>query len=134
MPQDYSLRPSAPRVYRHTVKRQLATVLTLPEIQRHGLTHPRDGYWLMLPLGFGVIAALETKAVMLVVLKVLRLTVGVPGPGLQGRQDGRCAAYRLRVTLARQTRYGLPPPGRQGRRPDESGFGRQAGASRSCEL
>ena len=75
------------RVHPHTVKRQLEASLTLPQIQKHGLTHPRDGYFLMLPREYDVIAALETKAVALVVLAVLRRTLGMPGDGPQGRQE-----------------------------------------------
>jgi hypothetical protein len=82
-----SVRTSTSRVYRHTVKRQLETPLTLPQIQKHGFTHPRDGYFLMLPREFDVVAALETKAVTLVVLAVLRRTLGVPGDGPQGRKE-----------------------------------------------
>lgn len=87
MPQRQSVRKSTSRVYRHTVKRQLEATLTLPQIRKHGFTHPRDGYFLMLPREFDVIAALETKAVALVVLAVLRRTLGVPGDGPQGRQE-----------------------------------------------
>ena len=82
-----SVATSYSRVYKHTVKRQLEASLTLPQIQKHGFTHPRDGYFLMLPREFDVIAALETKAVTLVVLAVLRRTLGVPGNGPQGRQE-----------------------------------------------
>jgi hypothetical protein len=82
-----SVRKPTSRVYRHTIKRQLEASLTLPQIQKHGFTHPRDGYYLMLPREFDVIAALETKAVMLVVLAVFRRTVGAPGDGLLGRQE-----------------------------------------------
>jgi hypothetical protein len=82
-----SVRKPRSRVYRHTVKRQLEASLTLPQIQKHGFTHPRDGYFLMLPREFDVIAALETKAVMLVVLTVLRRTIGAPGDGPQGRKE-----------------------------------------------
>jgi hypothetical protein len=82
-----SVRKPTSRVYRHTIKRQLEISLTLPQIQKHGFTHPRDGYFLMLPREFDVIAALETKAVALVVLAVLRRTLGAPGDGPQGRQE-----------------------------------------------
>jgi hypothetical protein len=75
------------RVYRHTVKRQLEAALTLLQIQKHGLTHPRDGYFLMLPREFDVIAALESKAVTLVVLAVLRRTFDVTEDGPQGRKE-----------------------------------------------
>ncbi len=42
-----SVRTSASRVYRHTVKRQLEASLTLPDIQKHGFTHPANGYFLI---------------------------------------------------------------------------------------
>lgn len=87
MPRDDSVASSRSRVYKHTVKRQLEVSLTLPQIQKHGFTHPRDGYFLMLPREYDVIAALETKAVALVVLTVLRRTLGVPGNGPHGRQE-----------------------------------------------
>jgi hypothetical protein len=82
-----SVASSRSRVYRHTVKRQLEATLTLPQIQKHGFTHPRDGYFLMLPREYDVIAALEKKAVALVVLAVLRRTLGAPGNGPHGRQE-----------------------------------------------
>jgi hypothetical protein len=82
-----SVRKSTSRVYRHTVKRQLEASLTLPQIQKHGFTHPRDGYFLMLPREYDVIAALERKAVALVVLAILRRTLGFPGDGPHGRQE-----------------------------------------------
>jgi hypothetical protein len=41
----------------------------------------------MLPREYDVIAALETKAVALVVLAVLRRTLGTPGNGPHGRQE-----------------------------------------------
>jgi hypothetical protein len=65
------------RVHRHTVKRQLETSLTLPQIQKHGFTHPRDEYLLMLPPEYDVIASLEKQAVSLIVLAILRRTMGV---------------------------------------------------------
>jgi hypothetical protein len=82
-----SVRKSTSRVYRHTVKRQLEASLTLPQIQKHGFTHPRDGYFLTLPREFDVIAPLEKKSVMLTVLAVLRRTVGAPGDGPHGRKE-----------------------------------------------
>ena len=85
MPRPSSVRKAPSRVYRHTVKRQCEISLTLPQIQKHGFTHPRDGYFLMLPLEFDIVLALETKAVAQAVLAVLRHTLGVPGPGPKGR-------------------------------------------------
>ena len=69
------------RVYKHTVKRQLELTFTLPQIQKHGFTHPQNGYWVMLPREFDVVLALEPKAVAQVILEVLRHTIGYPGDG-----------------------------------------------------
>jgi hypothetical protein len=80
-----SVASSRSRVYRHTVKRQLEASLTLPQIQKHGFTHPANGYFLMLPREYDVVAALERKAVAVVVLAVLRRTIGVPGTGQRDR-------------------------------------------------
>lgn len=84
-------RPSVPsrrsRVYRHTVKRQLEASLTLPQIQKHGFTHPANGYFLMLPREYDVVAALESKAVAVVILAILRRTIGVVGDGLRDRGE-----------------------------------------------
>ena len=80
-----SVASSRSRVYRHTVKRQLEASLTLPQIQKHGFTHPVNGYFLMLPREFDVVLALETKAVAQAVLAVLRQTIGYPGDGLGER-------------------------------------------------
>jgi hypothetical protein len=41
----------------------------------------------MMPREFDEVAALETKAVTLVVLAVLRRTMGAPGDGPQGRKE-----------------------------------------------
>jgi hypothetical protein len=73
------------RVYRHTVKRQLEASLTLPQIQQHGFTHPANGYFLMLPREYDVVAALESKAVAVVILAILRRTIGVVGDGPRDR-------------------------------------------------
>src|SRR2546427_11301291 len=78
-------RPSVPasrsRVYKHTVKRQLELTLTLPQIKAHGFTHPHNGYWVMLPREFDVILAFEPRAIVQVILEVLRQTVGRSGDG-----------------------------------------------------
>jgi len=44
--------------------------------QQHGITHPREGFWVMLPKEFDAILALEHKAVAQVVLEILRQTIG----------------------------------------------------------
>jgi hypothetical protein len=59
--------------------------LTLPDIQKHGFTHPANGYFLMLPREYDVVAALESKAVALVILAILRRTIGVVGDGPRDR-------------------------------------------------
>jgi hypothetical protein len=82
-----SVASSLSRVYKHTVKRQLEASLTLPLIQKHGFTHPANGYFLMLPREYDVVAALETKAVALVILAILRRTIGVVGQGPRERGE-----------------------------------------------
>ena len=82
-----SVRKPASRVYRHTVKRQLETALTLPDIQKHGFTHPANGYFLMLPREYDVVAALESKAVAVVILAILRRTIGILGQGPRDRGE-----------------------------------------------
>ncbi len=83
----FSVRTSTSRVYRHTVKRQLEASLTLPQIQKHGFTHPANGYFLMLPREYDVVAALESKAVAVVLLAILRRTMGVVGNGPRDRGE-----------------------------------------------
>lgn len=118
MPHEDSVRHTASRVYRHTVKRQLETALTLPLIQKHGFTHPRDGYFLMLPREYDVIAALETKAVALVVLAVLRRTLGEPGEGVHGRKEwvqlSEHAMADAALISRSQARFGLHEAVRKG--------------------
>ncbi len=80
-------RQATSRVYRHTVKRQLEASLTLPDIQKHGFTHPANGHFLMLPREYDVVAALESKAVAVVILAMLRRTVGVVGQGPRDRGE-----------------------------------------------
>jgi hypothetical protein len=87
MPQRQSVRKSTSRVYRHTIKRQLEASLTLPQIQKHGFTHPANGFFLMLPREYDVVAALESKAVALVILAILRRTIGMPGTGPRDRGE-----------------------------------------------
>ena len=86
MPRPSSVRSSTSRVYRHTVKRQLEAALTLPQIQKHGFTHPANGCFLMYPRELRVLAALERKAVYVVVLTILDLTIGVVGQGPRDRR------------------------------------------------
>jgi len=61
--------------------------LTLPQIQKHGFTHPANGYFLMLPREYDVVAALESKAVAVVLLAILRRTMGVVGNGPRDRGE-----------------------------------------------
>jgi hypothetical protein len=84
MPRE-SVASSRSRVYRHTVKRQLEASLTLPQIQKHGFTHPANGCFVMYPRELRVLAALEKKAVYVVVLTILDLTIGVVGQGPRDR-------------------------------------------------
>jgi hypothetical protein len=69
------------RVAKHTVKRLLETSFTLPRLQEKGFTHPQNGRFLMLPFEFGVLLALETKAVAQVVFAIMCYTIGVCGDG-----------------------------------------------------
>jgi len=87
MAQDPTLRPSASRVHRYQVKRQLEAALTLPSIQQYGFTHPQNGFFVMLPAEFDTVLAFEDKSVAQVILEVLRQTVGKPGdgPGARGQ-------------------------------------------------
>jgi len=62
--------------------------------QQHGITHPKDGFWTMLPKEFDAILALEHKAVAQVVLEVLRQTIGAVGDGQDGRQEWATISYR----------------------------------------
>jgi hypothetical protein len=78
-------RQAASRVRKYTVKRRLEASVTLPQIQKHGFTHPANGRFLMLPWEFDVVLALETKAVSQVLLAVLRSTIGYPGDGPKDR-------------------------------------------------
>ena len=69
-----------------TIKRHLNRELRLPEIQRHGLTHPADGHYLMLPPEFDLILAHEYRQVSQVILEVIRQTVGYVGDGPGNRR------------------------------------------------
>jgi hypothetical protein len=62
--------------------------------QQHGITHPRDGFWTMLPKEFDAILALEHKAITQVVLEVLRQTVGRVSDGQEGRREWAVISQR----------------------------------------
>jgi hypothetical protein len=68
--------------------------VVLQAAQQHGFTHPKDGYFLMLPKEFDAILALEHKAVAQVVLEVLRQTIGRVGDGPDGRQEWAVISQR----------------------------------------
>ena len=74
------VRQPAPPRRRHP-PRKSGLYAVLHAAQQHGITHPKDGYWLMLPREFDAILALEHKAVAQVVLEVLRQTIGRVGDG-----------------------------------------------------
>ncbi len=82
-----SVRNPQSRVYRHTVKRQLEATETLPLIQEDGFTIPVETDALLVPPEFDTVQAFETKAVTLVVLAVLRGTMGTSGDGPMHRQE-----------------------------------------------
>jgi hypothetical protein len=79
--------PVQARVYRPAIKRQIEQSLTLTQLQKHGFRHPANGGFLMLPAEYDVMAALEPKSVALVVLAVMRRTLGEPGDGPHGRKE-----------------------------------------------
>ena len=85
LPRPPRARKRTSRVRKYTVKRYLEASQTLPQIQKHGFTHPANGRFLMLPWEFDVVLAFETKAVSQVVLAVLRHTIGYPGDGPKDR-------------------------------------------------
>jgi hypothetical protein len=72
---------SVSRPSKYAVNRLIENSLTLPRIQERGLTHPQNGGWLMLPPEFDAIFAYEIKAVVQVVLVIIRKTIGVVGDG-----------------------------------------------------
>jgi hypothetical protein len=75
-------------------ERKSGLYIVLQAAQQHGITHPKDGYWVMLPREFDAILALEHKAVAQVVLEVLRQTIGKVGDGQEGRQEWATISYR----------------------------------------
>jgi hypothetical protein len=85
--------PVVPR-RRRQPQRKSGLSLLLQAAQQHGITHPKDGYWVMLPKEFDAILALEHKAVAQVVLEILRQTIGKVGDGQDGRQEWATISYR----------------------------------------
>src|SRR2546422_1649996 len=73
------------RVAKYTVKRLLKASFTLPRLQGKGFTHPENGHFVMVPLEFSDLLALETKPVAQVLLAIMRCTIGVPGKGPHDR-------------------------------------------------
>jgi hypothetical protein len=69
-----------------TIKRRLDRGLRIPEIQRHGFTHPTHGHFLMLPPEFDLVLAHEPPQVAQVILEVMRQTVGYIGDGPGNRR------------------------------------------------
>jgi len=64
-----------------TIKRHINRELRLPEVQRHGFTHPAHGHFLMLPPEFDLVLAHEYRQVSQVILEVMRQTIGWLGDG-----------------------------------------------------
>ncbi len=75
-------KPTQPRPLRKS-----GLYVVLQAIQQHGITHPKDGYFLMMPKEFKAILVLEHKAVALVVFEVFDQTIGRVGDGEHGRQE-----------------------------------------------
>jgi hypothetical protein len=69
-----------------TITRHLNKALRLPEVQRHGFTHPAQGHFLMLPPEFDLILAHEPKEIAQVLLEVIRQTSGWIGDGPGNRR------------------------------------------------
>lgn len=90
-------RPSS--VY--AVKRTLEATLNLPRLKQHGFTHPRDGFWTMIPQEFDLVLAFESPKVSQVILVVMRQTVGYIGNGPGGRREW------VRLSYADFAREGL---------------------------
>ncbi len=81
-PSDTTPQPRQPRP-----PRKSGLYVVLHAIQQHGITHPKDGYFLMLPKEFKAILALEQKAVAQVVFEVFDQTIGRVGGDQGGRQE-----------------------------------------------
>jgi hypothetical protein len=87
--------PAKPRRRRPPRKSGLYAVLHAA--QQFGLTHPREGFWTMLPKEFQAIDALEPKDVSQVVLEILAQTIGAFEYGQDGRpQQKEWAALSYR--------------------------------------
>jgi hypothetical protein len=80
--------PAAPPAKpRRREERKSGLQLTLHSLKTFGFTHPKDGSWLMAPLEFEAILALETKAVAQVVWEVMRQTIGRQDEVTGGRRE-----------------------------------------------
>jgi len=66
--------------------RKSGLLLVLHTVKQHGFTHPRDATFLMLPVEFDAILALETKAVAQVILETMRETLGWYDPSGYGER------------------------------------------------
>jgi len=70
--------PAKPK--RRRPPRKSGLYLVLQAAQQHGITHPEDGHFLMLPKEeFRAILALEHKAIAQVVLEIFLQTIGKVG-------------------------------------------------------
>jgi hypothetical protein len=85
-------REDLPPAHRPARKSGLYTVLHAA--QQFGFTHPRDGFWTMLPKEFQAILALESKDISQVVLEILMQTIGKVGDGADGRREWVALSYR----------------------------------------
>ena len=63
--------------------------IALHRIKEFGFTSPDDGHYLLLPIEFDAILALETKAVAQVVLEVMRQTIGWVDPSGDINEQGK---------------------------------------------
>jgi hypothetical protein len=86
--------PHPPAKPRRREDRKSGLYIILHTAQQHGITHPRDGFWTMLPQEFQAILALESKDVSQVVLEILMQTIGRVGAGADGRRAWVTLSYR----------------------------------------
>jgi hypothetical protein len=79
-------------------QRKSGLYLVLQAAQQHGITHPKDGHFLMLPKAeFRAILALEHKAIAQVVLEIFLQTIGTQEydqDGYTRRKEWATISYR----------------------------------------
>jgi hypothetical protein len=120
--------PAKPK--RRREERTSGLQVTLHSLKTFGFTHPKDGSWLMAPLEFEAILALETKAVAQVVWEVMRQTIGRRDESTGDRQEW------VQLSSRHFERYGIMARGAARRGLDDAvqhGYLRQRRRGRSFE-